>query len=169
MPLDFAGALVALMLSGGCAYSRLPVSPQAEATVWHQFDCLDLAASFRSHPDFDSRHLVMAVWFGNRCTTPVPMDLSAISVVAHMASGETVRLGLDDPRHQIRPLHLEASGHDGEAILLTPARRSGSRDEIVEICVDLHAVGSTQSQQPTAPPACIAHSRGTPWPAVTQK
>jgi hypothetical protein len=145
--------LVLFAALGGCGPQEYdPRTPlDVHAAAIRAVGCLDLGAAVAPDPRIPRDELLLSLRVGNRCTEPEAFDASAIRIVAQTAAGESVRLDLVDPRHEIGLRHLDASVLAKESIALggdVPA------DRLVEICFDFRAI-VPDDRGPTPEPLCL--------------
>ena len=89
--------------------------------------CIDLAIERRADL-IDAA--VLDYRFGNRCTTPAPIDLAAVVVLGRTRGGEERRLAPYDPDRQLQALQLDGRRSGHEAIAYP------SDEWIAQVCVD---------------------------------
>ena len=140
----FVGALAL----GGCAYQpdSFTHARQSFDGVQLTIDCLDLSVGHENYPSATSN--VVAYWFGNRCDTPVVVDLASARVVGMASDGSAIDLHAFDPMREIRSLLLDARAVGREAIDYPSAFALHS------VCVDA---------------ATIAHVQPTRWVCVDNR
>jgi hypothetical protein len=140
----FVGALAL----GGCAYQPDSVAHARQSFdgVQMTIDCLDLSVRRESYPSTTSN--VVAYWFGNRCNTPVVVDLASARVVGMATDGSAIDLQAFDPMREIRSLLLDARAVGHEAIDYPSALALNA------LCVDA---------------ATIAHVQPTRWVCVDNR
>jgi hypothetical protein len=96
-----------------------------------QVGCLDLAISRR--PDMGDA-AVLDYQFGNRCNHGALVDLARVRVVGRAIDGTERPLAPHDPRHELRPLELDARTIGLEAIAY-PAQTPTA-----QVCVDVASI-----------------------------
>jgi hypothetical protein len=100
-------AATSLLLSA-CSYH--PGSFRDWTGTWPQTHtttaCLDVALARRDRSD--TADSVIAYRIGNRCDQPVVVDLASVRAVGRDAQGNERALVAFDPRHELRPLALNA-------------------------------------------------------------
>jgi hypothetical protein len=124
---------VSTFLVAGCAYQADSFSyehSQFKGT-YVTVDCLDLAIE---HRNAGSDQNVIAYQFGNRCDVPVLVDLAAARVVARTVEGDEMQLIAFDPRHEIRPMRIDARASGKESIEYPSGR------DVQSVCVDAASV-----------------------------
>jgi len=131
------GAVVTVGVStffvAGCAYTADSFSYEHQQFrgTYVTVDCLDLAIEHR--PDQGDQN-VIAYQFGNRCDVPVLVDLASARVVARNEDGDETQLIAFDPRHEIRPLRIDARASGKEAI------EYPSGGDVQSVCVDAASI-----------------------------
>jgi len=127
------GVGVSTFLVAGCAYQADSFSYERQQFpgTYVTVDCLDLAIEHRADQGDQN---IIAYQFGNRCDVPVLVDLAAARVVARTAEGDEMQLVAFDPRHEIRPLRIDARASGKEAIEY-PSGRS-----VQSVCVDAASI-----------------------------
>jgi len=140
----FVGALAL----GGCAYQpdSFAHAHQPFDGVQLTIDCLDLSVGRGTYPSATSN--VVAYWFGNRCDTPVVVDLASARVVGMATDGSAIDLQAFDPLRELRLLRLDARAVGHESIDYPSALALSS------VCVDA---------------ATIAHVQPTRWVCVDNR
>jgi hypothetical protein len=140
----FVGALAL----GGCAYQpdSFVHARQPFDGVQLTIDCLDLSVGRGTYPSATSN--VVAYWFGNRCDTPVVVDLASARVVGMATDGSAIDLQAFDPLRELRLLRLDARAVGHESIDYPSALALSS------VCVDA---------------ATIAHVQPTRWVCVDNR
>lgn len=135
---DVVTLVLALLLTGCGSRAYAPGALAATAPIpegaARTRGCLDLGAT--TEP-LDPDVLVVFV-FGNRCSHPVPLDLSRARVVAHTDDpsepAEGTPLAAKDPRGEIGPRHLDAEEWGSEKIRYASPPRGLRR-----VCVTFEA------------------------------
>jgi hypothetical protein len=133
----FVGALAL----GGCAYQpdSFAHARQPFDGVQVTIDCLDLSVGHESYPSATSN--VVAYWFGNRCDSPVVVDLASARVVGMASDGSAIDLQAFDPMREIRTLLLDARAVGHEAIDYPSSLLLKS------VCVDAATIAHVQTTQ----------------------
>ena len=145
--------VVLIAALGGCGPQEYdPHTPLGvHADAFRSVGCLDVGAAVAPDPRIPRDQLLLSLRVGNRCTEPAAFDASALRIVAQTATGESVRLDLVDPRHEIVLKHLDASVLAEESIALggdVPA------DQLGEICFDLRGI-VPDDRGPPPEPICL--------------
>lgn len=124
-----------LVLLVGCAYK--PGSFTYESRTFPgqrvSLGCLDVSVDRRADINGDP---VLDYQFGNRCDSPVTIDLVNLPVIGRMASGGERLLKAFDPGLEMHVAKLDALQAGGEAIAYV-TDDPGSTDPIVQVCVDV--------------------------------
>ena len=102
-----SGTVLALTLVASCTpytagsfQSRGQPFPSARTTR----GCVDIA--LQAALDLEAEGPVFDVYLGNRCSQGVWVDLSALDVTAQFDGGESLRVGLYDPKRELKPVVL---------------------------------------------------------------
>jgi len=125
--------LALLAAVAGCSYNPGSFSyptrrfPGQRTTV----GCLDISVDRR--PDMNDS-AVLDYQFGNRCDTPVVVDLVRVPVVGRTTDGEEVTLTPFDPELEMMAKKLGARQAGGEAIAYPTTQ------PLVQVCVDAAAI-----------------------------
>ena len=145
---SFQSWFVGALALGGCAYQpdSFAHARQTFDGVQLTIDCLDLSVRHDPYPSATSN--VVAYWFGNRCDTPVVVDLASARVVGMATDGSAIDLSAFDPMREIRSLLLDARAVGHESIDYPSALMLNS------VCVDA---------------ATIAHVQPTRWVCVDNR
>ena len=127
--------LALLAAVAGCSYNPGAFSystrrfPGQRTTV----GCLDISVDRR--PDMNDS-AVLDYQFGNRCDTPVVVDLVRVPVVGRTTDGEEVTLTPFDPELEMMAKKLGARQAGGEAIAYPTTQ------PLVQVCVDAAAISA---------------------------
>jgi hypothetical protein len=131
---------IACVLLASCAYrpssfeSDLQHFPGWRATA----GCLDMAIERRAD---SGGYVVLAYAFGNRCDTPVVVDLAAVTVVGRGPGGSRT-LTTFDPRGEVQARWLDGRAVGREAL----AYEVGAPD-LKDVCVDAASVARESTSQ----------------------
>jgi hypothetical protein len=118
----------------GCAYEPSSFSFMTRPTGTRAtIGCLDLAIAPRAAVS-PERHPVLAYEFGNRCDSPVVVDLASMPVVGRAADGQSYALAPYDPHGEIREAVLDGRSYGSERIAYP------SSVELIDVCVDAAAI-----------------------------
>jgi hypothetical protein len=121
-------------IAAGCAYHSgsftafFGAFPTARSTV----GCIDIGIDARSSAQGE----VFSYGFGNRCEHGTTLDLASVRVVGRNADGRVRPLIAYDPRHEIRPLRLEALWWGDEQIEYIDGDPTG----FASVCVDVGGI-----------------------------
>lgn len=113
--------------------------------------CLDLAIAVVPHAS--KLGPVLQFSFGNRCTRAIPLDLTALRVVARDDTGFERPLVAYDPRRELKPLELEAALSARELIEFRDPYGPYFSNAGTTICIDVGGVTPDASQ---TGPVCMA-------------
>lgn len=117
--------------------------------------CLDVGLALVERPDASLLQLDV----GNRCSHPEALDFAMIRIDGVRADGERRVVALQDPRHEIVPLHVGAGERGKELVRID----SG---DLVRLSFDVDAIAP---DTPHAHPASMHFARTSatvPWTAV---
>jgi hypothetical protein len=122
----------------GCAYKPGSFSYSSRTFAGERvtIGCLDLSVDRRADMNGDP---VLDYQFGNRCDSPVTIDLVNLRVVGRMATGEDRHLRPFDPHGEMRVAQLDALQAGGEAIAYVATEHA----EYVQLCVDIAQIERT--------------------------
>lgn len=153
MPVRPLHLLLSCTALTGCAYragsyeNGSGVFPGTRTTA----GCLDLAVAVVPHAPKPGP--VLQFNFGNRCTRPVPLDFTALRVIARDDTGFERPLVPFDPRGELRPLMLEAALSAREMIEFRDPYGVYFSNATSTICVDLGGITPDTS---SVAPVCMA-------------
>lgn len=131
--------LALALLFTGCSY-------RAGSFGWFEFvqltypagrvtaGCLDIGVG--AHVASRDYAPVVMYAFGNRCDTPVEVDLRGVRAWGVVATGEQISLVAHDPSREIRPRRI-AAFWAGSAAIKYLAEQRGIKSVFVEVCVEL--------------------------------
>jgi hypothetical protein len=131
--------LIAGVLLASCAYhpssfeSDLQRFPGWRATA----GCLDVAVDRRADA---GGHVVLAYAFGNRCDTPVIVDLAGATVIGRGPNG-TRALAAYDPRGEVAARWLDGRAVGREVL----AYEAGA--SLADVCVDVSSMAHVEGSQ----------------------
>lgn len=114
--------------------------------------CLDLAVESRE--DTEAQGPVVRYVFGNRCDTPVVVDLATIKATVRYRDGRESRMAVFDPHGVIRPGVLEAHARGWEVLEYQPVDPADEGAVADVLCLDLSRVDRDQPR-PGPVSACV--------------
>jgi hypothetical protein len=119
----------------GCAYKADTFSYASRPFrgVYVSVSCLDLGIERRTTSESKN---VVGYQFGNRCDTPVVVDLASASVYGD-DGGSPIRLFAFDPFHEIRAMELDARAVGRESL------EYPSEVDVGRLCVDAASIAHT--------------------------
>ena len=128
-----SAALLPAIACCGCAYKADTFSYASRPFrgVYVSVNCLDFGIERRTSGDSKN---VIGYQFGNRCDTPVVVDLASATVYGDVGDGSPVQLFAFDPFNEIRSLELDARAVGREAI------EYPSEIDIHRLCVDAASI-----------------------------
>jgi hypothetical protein len=133
------------VLVGGCVYNpdsfHFGVSAFPGKRV--KLPCLDVTATLTD--DDKATSPVVLYSFGNRCTHAAIVDLGAVRAIGRYPDGTGRELHAYDPRHELRPLPIDAWWRSDEEIMYVADAGTIAPNVV---CVDL---GSAERVTAPAP------------------
>jgi hypothetical protein len=138
-----AGAIVALLLAGGCGYrSGSFQGPSGRFAGEHvTVGCLDVGVAATS--DVAAEGPVIAYDFGNRCDRAARIDFAAVVVRGRTSAGRELELAPYDPIGELRAARIEARRTGREVI----EYRAAGPDPVRMVCVDLDGLDGRGDQR----------------------
>jgi hypothetical protein len=132
---------VLCLLLGGCFYA--PNSYHGALTSFAgkrvPLGCLDVAVTLTD--DARAPGPIVQYSFGNRCTHETVVDLAAVRVVAYSDTGVATPVHPRDPKHELRPLGLDALWMGDERISYEGAPAG---DDV--LCIDVGSIAHEPAQ-----------------------
>lgn len=133
-------SVIGIVGLAGCFYSpgsfHGAVSPFAGKRM--TLGCIDLAVTLTD--DARAPGPIVEYSFGNRCLHAATVDLSAVRAVIYADAGATTEVHAYDPKHEIKPLQIDALWMGDERISYQGATAGNV------ICLDVGPIAQQPSQ-----------------------
>jgi hypothetical protein len=149
--LPFLLCLSACVSKGYAPRSLFTAESGLDPRAVRAMGCLDVGLSVRGPADAP----ILRAKVGNGCVEPAALDLGRLVVTARDESGAERALGIDDPRAEVVPLHLDARREMTEGFRLV-----GFEGRIARLCVDLRGIAWSATD---TRPICFAPAGIVSW------
>jgi len=114
--------------------------------------CLDVVAAPVRTPEVGPEAAVVEIAFGERCGSPMCVDLGALRGQATFVSGRTWPVSVRDPREEMHPALLDARAEGRERIIFSPSAAAEGdeepREPWVRLCIDAATIACGSDRSP---------------------